>query len=430
MKIILPLLIFLNANCFGQKAVVTIDISTFWNAYDKIVQTKDNQEQIELIKTLYLQKGSPGLAGIIQARRYKPEEYVHAINSYPEFWKSIRANTLKADYYADKIEAGIDKLRKLYPELKPATIYFTMGVLRTGGTTIEDRVLIGSEISMTDKKTNTSELDKDYSHLKPYFNTEPINSLDFLNVHEYIHTQQKTTIGNNLLAQTIIEGVAEFIAEKALGISSPNPQIQHGKKIDGQLKAAFLKEMFATNFRNWLWHAPDNEFGMRDLGYYIGYSICENYYRFAVDKNRAIKEMIQLDYNDEKSLFDFVDQSRYFNKNVKLLLAEFEQTRPKILSIEPFENGSQNVDPKTKLITLNFSKPMNINNRGFDYGPLGENNVLRAQKIIGFSQDRKSFTFEVNLDPDKPYQSVATDQFSDASNYPLKPYLIDLKTSR
>ncbi|MCB4235398.1 hypothetical protein LDL59_10835 [Kaistella anthropi] len=47
---------------------------------------------------------------------------------------------------------GIEKLRKIYPELKPAKIYFTIGALRTNGTYSHNLVLIGSEIAMTDKK--------------------------------------------------------------------------------------------------------------------------------------------------------------------------------------------------------------------------------------------------------------------------------------
>ncbi|MFT3796639.1 hypothetical protein [Flavobacterium sp.] len=422
--------LLLGFPCLAQKRVVIADdIRHFWNAYDQIVQTTDSLEQLRLIDQLYISKGSPGLKSIMEARRYTREGYVHAINQYPKFWHSIRNNTLKADEYAANIEKAIQKLRRLYPGLKPANIYFTIGVLRTGGTTLKNDVLIGSEVAMADHNTETQELDAQYAHLREYFASDPINSLDFLNVHEYIHTQQKTTIGNSLLAQCLIEGVAEYVAEKALEVKSPNPQIAYGKMNDAKLQSAFAREMFSSDFGLWLWGAEPDQFGMRDLGYYIGYAISEKYYNKSTDKIAAVREMIQLDYNNENALFKFVDDSGYFGRPIKSFRDEFENNRPKVVRIEPFENKSQNVNPSTKTITLHFSKPMNPHSRGFDFGPMGADFVLRVQKINGYSADRKSFSFDVNLAPGKHYQSVASERFKDENGYSLQPFLIDFKTS-
>lgn len=73
---------------------------------------------------------------------------------------------------------------------------------------------------------------------------------------------------------------------------------------------------------------------------------------------------------------------------------------------------------------------MNINTRGFDYGPTGEKNVLMIQRVIGFSENKKSFNFEVNLEPNRQYQSVVTERFRNAAGIPLKAYLINFKTSK
>lgn len=72
---------------------------------------------------------------------------------------------------------------------------------------------------------------------------------------------------------------------------------------------------------------------------------------------------------------------------------------------------------------------MNTNHRGFDFGPLGENNVLRVKNVVGFSEDGKSFTFEVELKPDQKYQSLITNSFRATNGVNLKPYLIDIKTA-
>jgi hypothetical protein len=92
-------------------------------------------------------------------------------------------------------------------------------------------------------------------------------------------------------------------------------------------------------------------------------------------------------------------------------------------------NGSIDVNPNIRQITLNFSEEMNIEHRGFDYGPLGESNVLSVMNVVGFSADHKSFTFDVELKADSHYQSLVTNRFMSKSGVPLEPFLIDIKTS-
>lgn len=414
---------------FSQK-IIASDIDNFWDAYDKIIVEKDSVKQLNLIKTLYIDKGTPGLDGIMRARRYSAEEYVYAINNYPNFWNSIRKNTLKSNQFSKDIQNGVENLKKIYPDLKPVNTYFEIGVLRTGGTTIDGMLLIGTEIALADKSIITTELDDDYPHLRGYFDTNPIKDVVFLNVHEYIHTQQKETIGNTLLSQTIMEGVAEFLAEIALNQKSPNPQIEFGFKNEEQIKTEFQKGMFSPNIYNWIMNNPDNQFGMRDLGYFVGYVICKKYYEQSTDKKSAVKEMIELDYNNENSLIQFVEKTKYFDQPLIKYKNEFENSRPKVIGIKEFENGNRNVNPEIHTFTINFSEEMNTDYRNFELGPLGENNLLRISKVIGFSDDKKSFTFESNLEPDKQYQLLVDFGFVSAKGYPLVAYLIDFTTSK
>ncbi|WP_370899468.1 Ig-like domain-containing protein [Chryseobacterium gossypii] len=428
MKTIFILLAAIPSAMFGQQ-IITDDLHNFWNAYDQIIAEKDSSKHLNLIKTLYINKGTPGLHGIMKARKYSAEEYVYAITHYPEFWKSIRKNTLKSDQFSEQIREGIKKLKNLYPNLKPVNTYFEIGILRTGGTTIDGMLLIGSEVALADKTVVTNEFDRKYPHLRSYFDTEPIKDIVFLNTHEYIHTQQKASSGHSLLAQTMIEGVAEFLAEIALDKKSPNPQIYFGYKHEERIRSAYEKEMFSPYISNWIWNNTDNQFGMRDLGYFVGYAICKKYYEGSTDKKLAVKEMIELDYNNEDDLVAFVDRSKYFSRPLSVYKEEFERLRPKVIGIRQFKNESRNVSPGTKIITLLFSQPMDKNTRGFDYGPPGEKNALKVQKVIGFSEDGKAFSFEVALEPGTQYQSVATENFRDRNDLPLQPFLISFQTS-
>jgi hypothetical protein len=74
-----------------------------------------------------------------------------------KFWKSIWENTLQASKIGDELELGIEKLKAIYPKLKPTKIYFTLRAFCTKATIIDSLVLIGSKISMVDSATKTSE---------------------------------------------------------------------------------------------------------------------------------------------------------------------------------------------------------------------------------------------------------------------------------
>ncbi|MFK7905325.1 MAG: hypothetical protein AB8B69_09385, partial [Chitinophagales bacterium] len=192
-----------------EKLVDNSDIALFWTAYDQITQTQDSLEQVKLLQELYLSKGSQGLKGIIEAKNYTIEDFLHAINHYPKFWQSIRANTLKSDLIEGDLMKGIEKLRKIYPELRPAKIYFTIGAMRSNGTTLDSLVLIGSEYAMADQNTDSSEFPEAYrAARKTFFDSNPIDNIVLLNIHEYVHTQQKPIV-HKLLSQCLYEGVAE-----------------------------------------------------------------------------------------------------------------------------------------------------------------------------------------------------------------------------
>jgi hypothetical protein len=406
------LFFFFPSNIFAQPPanIITADIDNFWIAYDKIVTTKDNAQQLEYLNKLFIEKASPGQQEMFKARRYKPEEYIDAINKRPEYWTRIRPNTLKAKDFAPHFESGIEKLRKIYPELKPANIYFTVGVFRSGGTTSGNNVLIGSEIIFADEK-----------HM---------NNLPFTIVHEYLHTQQKKTLGNNLLGQSVMEGIAEFVTVKALDEPSFAPAINFGKSNEPRIKNAFARQMFNIDYVFWLYSDAKNDFNTRDLGYYVGYAIAEKYYEKAKDKKLAIKEMIELDCNNPVLLAKYVETSDYFPKSVKTYEKKYEKNRPRVASIREFKNGDKNVSPGITRLTVEFSKEMQPPYRSFNSGPLGKENSIRIKNYLGFSEDGKSISLEIEpLEPNKRYQLEVGMSFRDKASVRLKPYLIDITTA-
>ncbi len=51
--------------------------------------------------------------------------------------------------------------------------------------------------------------------------------------------------------------------------------------------------MPTKNTRNWLYTGNATRYGVADLGYFMGYKICEAYYEKAEDKTEAINTIIK-----------------------------------------------------------------------------------------------------------------------------------------
>jgi len=412
-----------NASPPPTSAVITEDIDRFWETYDRVVALTDSAEQVRQLEALYLQRGTPGLEAMIARRSYTAADYVHAIRSYPQFWDAMRPRMERAGDYADEIAKGIENFRDLYPALRPAQVYFTVGALQTPGMTLGDVVFIGSELALADSDVPTDEFPETYSHLPGYFGTNPSAAIAFLNVHEYVHTQQGP-FGNDLLAMALQEGAAEFIADLATPETSPSPAIAFGKANEAQVREAFMLDMFGSHVGFWLWSNQPNAFETRDLGYYIGYAIAERYHTQAGDKAQAIADLIELDYQAPEAVDALVNASGYFERPASELRVE----APRVTQVEGLPTDGSELAPGRHTLTFVFSQPMDPERRGFDYGPLGEDHVLGISEVIGLSDDGKRLTVAVDLAPNHRHQMTVTSGFRSVDGVRLVPYLIDVTT--
>ena len=409
---------------------INSDIDRFWTAYDKIVATTDTAEQRALLNTHFLDHATPGLTAFMGVRNYGADEYLVAIHSYPLFWKSVRQNTQHVSDVFPAVEAELVNLRKYYPALRPADLCFTIGALRSGGTVGNGMVLIGSELAFADHNTVSSEFpDRMATNRREYFDSDPIEDVVLLAIHEYVHTQQKPLV-HNLLSQCVYEGVGEYVSTLVTGRPSTLPAIPFGKANTERVREAFEKDLF--NFLvpgKWMWSDDPNAFNVRDMGYYVGYTMCEMYFNKANDKQKAITELIELDYTDEAAFGSFVEATGYLSQPLDTLFARFERTRPTVVTVEPFVNGDTSVKPGLTRITVRFSEPMDVNFRNFDYGPVGEEFSLRIKEVIGFSEDHRSITFDVDLAPGRRHQMTVANRFRNEQGIPLRPYVIDISTT-
>ncbi|HEY0977529.1 MAG TPA: hypothetical protein VGE21_08675 [Flavobacteriales bacterium] len=422
---LLSLLFSLNTS--AQTRVVLDDITHFWDAYDRVTATKDTAEQRRLLHTYFIQRATAGQKAMFEARRYTPDEYLQAIRSYPRYYASIRPNMLRASEHAEAMRAGAERLRKIHPTMRPADIHFTVGVFRSGGTVMNGMVLIGSEISLADSTTDTSEFPPELTHLGTFFATNPARELAFTNVHELIHTQQPARWGYDLLSQSLFEGIAEFIPTLAMERPSPSGSVIYGEAHADTVRKVFEQELFAYWIDRWIWNDLSGPFPQRDLGYYVGYAMARSYYERSTDKRRAIADLIGLNCEDRAAVEAFADGCGYLSRPVAELRAAFEAQRPRVIGLEGFNNGSTDVDPARNTITVLFDRPMHTGFRSLGLGELGKDHLPEIMDQA-FAHDGRSITYTVKLEAGKRYQMVLEEGFRDPRLFQMVPYTVDFAT--
>ncbi len=321
--------------------IITRDIPNFWRAYD-LAAGKDNTEQVRIFRTIYLQPGSPGLRDWMRVRlmnrdtvkarmiaagwtagrldslrrdsleravapfaeQSAAEELLRALRAYPRYYAAVRPTTLSVDTNSritEGIRRGLHKLATLYPEARFPTIYFLIGTLSTGGTTAQSGMLIGTEQSASDPTTPLDEL-PDWA--RKNFPTHAFESLVGLVVHEAVHTQQKPMPPgqqDNLLRHAMGEGIADFLAEIAVGPSLANaPRQIYGRAHEHDVWVDFQDEMGIVGdsiIRMWMYNGmvpAGQNHGAVDIGYWVGYRIAGAYYARATDKRAAVRELLEL----------------------------------------------------------------------------------------------------------------------------------------
>ncbi|WP_066830254.1 hypothetical protein [Rufibacter ruber] len=408
--------------------VITTDIDNFWVAYDSMRTTQDSLKQLRYLQTLYLDKGTPGLKALMEVRDYQPAEWVHAVRQYPKFWNSLRPRTQLAKSGAQGLEPHLKKLQQLYPPLSPASIYFAIGVFRTSGTTKDNMVLIGAELVTGNSQVDLSELPQNLqTFLSRYYQSDPFKNIIPLNVHEYVHTQQKG-LGSNLLGRALMEGACDFIAELITGKQMPLPYMAYGTAHEAEVKERFQVDMFAPSLGHWFYNqqAPTP-----DLGYFMGYAICKAYYQQAQNKKQAIKEIIELEYDSEPAVEAFLVQSKYYSTplNKSRLLQAYDAKRPVITRIVPITGPDSLIDASVTELRVEFSAEM-ARYTATDYGQGGKEQFpVTAQP--GYTPDKRAYVYKVALQPGRAYSfKMNGGGFQTTDGYPLKSYEIRFRTKK
>lgn len=292
MKNLLSILILvLVYSCSGQKkkdyVIETSDITNFWIAFDSIKSTTDKKK---VFNELYIERASDlfkkmiSLSGDIS----NAENYLESFEQYPKFWESLRKPTAELQNITSDIQFCFEKVTKIYPEFQPGNICVFIGpiAIQASVPPPKDVVYMGAEMNVPLNEIDLSEFEEDMSFIY-------LNDIKSTIIHETIHLQQKGEI-EDLLELTIHEGSADFLAELFLGEPFKNPMYDYGKENELQLWTEFSQELNSQDWSKWFYTKSKTGERPADLGYFMGYMITKSYYNKAEDKNRAVKEIIEV----------------------------------------------------------------------------------------------------------------------------------------
>lgn len=293
---------FACALVFGQAAVenkpnrdpdaarlITSDIPRFWQVYDK-ASLKDAGE---MFQREYIDSGTAGLHDFLKSRIQNGRALAGVVAARPRYYAAIRESTLAIDQtpaIKDAIRASFHRLQEIYPDAVFPDVYFVIGRMNSGGTVSSSGLLIGVEMNARSESTPVNELTAWERAV-----TGQTATLPNIVAHELIHIQQppegdKTT----LLQQSLSEGGADFIGEMISGGTINKVLRSYGDAHEQDLWAEFQKDMLGTEIERWMYQGDRAKDRPADLGYYMGYKICEKFYSRAADKHEAVRRILHI----------------------------------------------------------------------------------------------------------------------------------------
>jgi Predicted Zn-dependent protease (DUF2268) len=307
------LLILLTLRCASaadaQTNIHTEDITNFWQAFDSIQATIDKEKQIAFLQKYYIDKASEGLKYTAKVTYndgdlpYTAKEWLAYITENKEKFLRIRPYTLSnLERQKEILQTKFKYFKELYPEFYGVDVYFLMGVGIFGGRADGHNLIIGAEVMA---------------------NETPDWGISIV-LHEFVHTVQ-TVRNDALLQHCIMEGTADFIAEvvnqKSLTETYPGGYIDFGNKNEKSVWTEFKKYIYSSEINNkyfdWIYGLKGrtiNGVQKKDLGYFMGYTICRAYYKKATDKKKALREIIEWDLSTPEKARDLLLQSGYVPK--------------------------------------------------------------------------------------------------------------------
>lgn len=297
-----PVLCFFISLGLFHQAQAIVDVENLNRAsemFRQLEKAANRGDSISLIQRLYLDKGDKEFQKFVRSKRLTALGLYQSIRSYPKFYTSL----INQEIDLDNLEEKITEIGRIFSEkfrsYREPKIFLLLGNLGTGGTASGNSIFVCWEM------LSNSQVDK--SELPEYLRriTEKGDLITYV-AHEMVHTLQKgfpiyELFGmikhrrNSLLHACIVEGSADYITHYLFGIN-----LNKGVRDIAYQQKDILWKKFNESIKNrpfdhgdWLYRFVPKDGSPPDLGYFMGFLICESYVARSSDKNKALNDLIK-----------------------------------------------------------------------------------------------------------------------------------------
>ncbi len=269
--------------------IITSDIGNFWRAYDDARKTGNLEKALAYE---YLAPGSAGVWGFVPQRIVSPTHLARVVAERRSYYEAARPYMRRIAGEKWQIMRDFYRCRRLYPEAIFPDVYFVVGALNSGGTSV-DRVgmVIGAEMVSR----------PDVLPAMPGFETAVLSrtaAIPGLVMHEFTHFNQHDADANTLLDGTIVEGSADFMAELVEPSHVPEAQWSFACAHEDALWRAFQQQMDSTDdavVKPWLFSYDSGPLGAPPfIGYWLGSRIVQTYYVTHDESHAALHAIMNI----------------------------------------------------------------------------------------------------------------------------------------
>ena len=263
--------------CAPRPVIQIDDVDRFYQVYD----AAGGHPTADQLQHGYIDPGSDGLHQFAKLRNISGTTIASSLAKQAEIYSGAKRCMVVLPRARQRLQAALQQLVRLYPEarLPPVTIAVGRGKPVGVGSPVSG-VQIGLEALCATQWLNP-DVEERFVHVI---------------AHEYAHVQQVQALVDDehptVLEGSLVEGAAEFIGEQISGEVAYSQFAASTKGHEKEIESAFASDEDKTDLSNWLNNGTVEKPG--DLGYWVGYRIVKSYYQHAVDKRRAIRDILEM----------------------------------------------------------------------------------------------------------------------------------------
>ncbi len=277
----------------------------FWPYFEEAKANPDSAKQY--LKN-YILQGPPEIRDYYAIRYYNLENmFGQMINGSPKYYTYLRGYLKKqsVEGLKQQTELAMQTFKTLYPKAVFPKVYMVPGLLNSGGTASEMGLFIGGDMYGRSDGMPVMELNDWQKEA-----IMEIKMLPQLIIHELMHFQQNygdKVNRDKVLYKIIEEGVCDFLVELSTGIPMQSAQLDYLNSLENfeLISVDLQQELFSEDLSNWLYNGGSIEDRPHDLGYALGYLISKSYYQNAVNKKKALENLLTT--NDMRSILEASD---------------------------------------------------------------------------------------------------------------------------